>query len=299
MNLAPICLFTYKRLDCTVATVEALKKNYLASDSQLFIFSDEAKKEEDKFFVKEVRTFNRSIKGFKDIQFFEKEKNTGLANSIIGGVTQIVNQFGKVIVIEDDLITTPNFLNYMNKALDFYETEKKIFSVAGYTIPMKVPKYYQHDVYAIPRASPWGWASWADRWNTVDWKVSDYQEFAQNKELQKQFNQGGSDLTGMLTRQMSQKLDSWAIRWGYQQFKNNQITIFPTVSKVRNIGFGPDATHTKFYDRYRSELDYGIKTDFKFIEDIKIDPNIHRAYLNKYSLKSRLIGRLKHYLGLP
>ena len=299
MNWAPICLFTYKRLDCTVKTVEALQKNSLAKESKLFIFSDGPKREEDRESVQIVRDYVDKIDGFQEIKILKKEQNSGLANSIIGGVSDIVEEYGKVIVIEDDLLTTPNFLTFMNKALNYYESNQKIFSIGGYTINVNLPRDYSYDVYAVQRATPWGWATWKDRWQTVDWQVKRYEQFKQDRGMRNAFNQGGSDLANMLDRQMESSLDSWAIRWIFQQYVNQQYTIFPTVSKIRNIGFGDDATHTKFYDRYRSTLDETAKEDFKFMENVRLEKKIVKSYLEKYSLRRRFIGRLKHYLGFP
>ncbi|MEO1653728.1 MAG: sugar transferase [Bacteroidota bacterium] len=299
MNLAPICLFTYKRLDCTIQTVEALQKNTLASESKLYVFSDGAKKESDWDDIHQVRKYLDGVNGFKEIIRINRDKNIGLANSIITGVSEVVNNHGRVIVLEDDLLTTPNFLHYMNEALEFYQDQSKIFSIAGYTITVTPPANYDFDVYTVPRTSPWGWASWQDRWNTVDWEVSKYETFKDNAKMRRAFNEGGSDLANMLDRQMKDKLDSWAIRWGFQQFNNDQLTIFPTISKIRNIGFGKDATHTKFYDRYRSKLDDSANTHFKFTEEVKPHKKFVNTYKAKYSLFTRFVGRLKHYLGLP
>ncbi len=299
MNLAPICLFTYKRLDCTIQTLEALQKNKLAAQSQLYIFSDGAKKPEDLESIQKVRDFTAQLKGFKEIIHIHQTENKGLANSIIGGVSQVIAEHGRVIVLEDDLITTPNFLAFMNQALEFYADKPKVFSIAGYTIPIQIPLTYPYDIYACPRHNPWGWASWQDRWETVDWEVKGYEQFKDNAEQRAKFNKGGSDLATMLDKQMSEKLDSWAIRWGFQQFLNGQVSMHPTVSKVRNIGFGPEATHTKFYDRYRSELDQSQKQDFNFVPILEVPDFVLKTYQDKYSLQKRFIGRLKHYLGLP
>jgi hypothetical protein len=299
MNLAPICLFVYKRLEWTAQTVEALKKNDFAQNSQIYVFGDGPKTEQDAEGVEEVRNFIRNLQGFKEINCVFQDKNIGLANSVIKGVSQVMNDFGRAIVVEDDLITTPNYLAYMNQALDFYQDNPQVFSIGGFTIDVKLPSNYPYDVYAFPRTTPWGWSSWKDRWNTIDWQVSDYQDFKNDPARRKAFNEGGSDLANMLDRQMAKQMDSWAIRWGYQQFKNNQYTIFPTQSKVRNIGFGKNATHTKYYNRYKSAMDESGKLDFRFQKQIIIEDTVMDTYQKYYSFSTRFIGRLKHYLGIP
>ena len=252
MNLAPICLFTYNRLEETKQTIEALRNNYLAKESHLYIFSDGAKSDTAKEKIQKVRSYLKTIEGFGSIQVFESPINKGLASSIIDGVTQVVNQYGKVIVLEDDLITSPNFLLYMNQALDFYNDTNKVFSISGYSIQIK-NNLSTADVYFTNRASSWGWATWSDRWQAIDWEVSDYLVFKNNKELRRNFNKMGSDMSQMLDRQMQGKLDSWAIRWCYHQYKYNLFSVHPIVSKISNIGFNsPDATNTsEKFNRYK------------------------------------------------
>jgi len=232
---APIILFTYRRI--SYKTIESLLKNSLAKESELFIFSDGYKNEIDKKDVLEVRQYLKTIDGFKNINIFEAEKNKGLANSIIDGVTKVINEFKKVIVLEDDLIVSSDFLDYMNEALNFYEKDKRIWSISGYTPNLKCLENYDKDVYLSVRANSWGWATWKDRWDSIDWDIKDWQEFKKNKEAIKKFNLGGNDMFKMLELQMLDKIDSWAIRWCYNQFKHNTYTIYPKKSKVINNGF--------------------------------------------------------------
>lgn len=238
MSLAPIILFVYNRPWHTQQTVEALQKNELATESDLFIFADGAKTENDEK-VNEVRKYIKTITGFKSVTIFEKEKNCGLANSVIAGVTEIINKFGKVIVVEDDIVTSKYFLKFMNEALDFFENDEQIFSVSGYNYSdkkMKIPKSYKDDIYLSYRHESWGWGTWKNRWERVDWKVADFKEFSENIELQKAFNRGGADMSEMLKAQMNGKIDSWAIRFDYALFKNNCFNIKPVQSLVYNIG---------------------------------------------------------------
>ena len=292
VTLAPILLFTYKRLDALRQTVSALQQNYYAKESDLVIFSDAAKKDNDEAVIIQVRTYLKTINGFKNIRIVEAAKNKGLANSIIYGVTQIIKEYGKVIVLEDDLITSSNFLVYMNKALEFYKNNSKIFSIAGYTIPISVSADYVYDIYFLQRASSWGWASWKERWLEIDWNVIDFDQFKKNKKEKKEFKLGGSDMFNMLNKQMQGKMDSWAIRWCYYQFKQKSYTAYPILSKVKNIGFGTGATHTNVYNRYNSKLDDELKEKFNFPKSIVLDKNFTKQFQNYYSIKSRIKGRL-------
>jgi hypothetical protein len=246
MKLSPIVLFVYNRPWHTRKTVEALQKNELAKDSLLYIFSDGPKKEEDISKIKEIRDYIKTIKGFKEVKIFESGKNKGLANSVISGVTKIINKHGEVIVLEDDLITSPIFLVYMNKLLNKYKEEKKIYSITGYNFPekvMRIPKDYRFDVYFNPRAASWSWATWKDRWEKVDWEVKDFENFKKKKDLQKKFNIGGEDMSQMLIHQMEGKIDSWAIRWCYHHFKNKAFCVYPIKSYIDNIGLDGSGIH--------------------------------------------------------
>ena len=143
----PICLFTYNRLHETKQTVKALKENFLAMESDLFVFSDGPKNDAGRLKVEAVRQFLTSVNGFKSVKVFESEQNKGLANSIISGVSQIIQKYGKVIVLEDDLITSTNFLNFMNQALDYYASKEKIFSISGFGHKVGLPADYPYDVF--------------------------------------------------------------------------------------------------------------------------------------------------------
>lgn len=292
---APICLFTYNRLKETKLTIEALQKNHLAVNSDLFIFSDGSKNTLDDERVRAVRNFLDAIDGFKSVTIFHANTNKGLSESIINGVSHILNTHDTVIVLEDDLITAPNFLDFMNQGLTFYAKTNQIFSISGYTMNLPSLKNYPKDFYLGHRASSWGWGIWRDRWDKIDWSISDYNSFKLNIKTQLKFMRGGSDMPSMLRKQINGKLDSWAIRVGYHQFKYNLLTIFPTTSKLKSIGFGDDATHTKNIARFKTFLDSGIKKEFKFENDIVIDKNLIREFRLKFSFLSRLTNKLKSF----
>lgn len=286
--LAPICLFTYNRLKETQLTVEALQCNNLAPLSELYIFSDGPKEERDALKVDRVRNYIKSITGFKIVQIIESQTNNGLANSIINGVTRIINQYEKVIVLEDDLMTSKNFLDFMNQAIDYYTNNEKIFSISGYSMNLPSLKIMDKDIYYGYRASSWGWGTWKNRWETIDWEVRDYSSFIWNPIKQLKFMRAGSDMPYMLWKQMNGKIDSWAIRWCYDQFKKELFTVFPTKSKLVNIGIGAEATHTKKTNRFHTNLDKSNKTTFTFNQTIYSDINLEKEFRNSFSIKNRL-----------
>lgn len=293
MKLAPILLFTYKRYESLKDTVQALQQNQLAAESDLYIFSDGCKKDSDLEQVNKVREFIKTISGFKSIKITEQQKNKGLANSIIDGVTSVMEFSDTVIVMEDDLYTTPNFLTFMNKALERYAGEPKVFSVSGYSFDFKPSTTNTDDAYFIKRGWSWGWATWKDRWKQVDWQVSDYESFRADKKKQKEFAQGGTDLNIMLHRQVNGLIDSWAIRWFYHQYKIGGLSLYPVHSKVRNNGFDEYATHTKggAY-RFAPSLDEEQLTDFKFPAAVEPNPHYQKQFQHKLGIVERIKYRL-------
>ncbi|SMO96713.1 Glycosyl transferase family 2 [Gracilimonas mengyeensis] len=292
MDLAPVIIFCYNRLNETQQTIQALKENYLSEKSILFIFSDGPKKFKDHAKVKEVREFLQTVEGFKSIEIVKSKENNGLAQSIISGVSQVIEEYGKVIVLEDDLITSPNFLDFMNQALDFHQDSEDIFSISGYTMDLPSLKDYPKDYYVGYRASSWGWGTWREQWEKVDWEVSNYSGFKWNLAEQLKFMRGGSDLPRMLSKQMNGKIDSWAVRWCYDQFKRDMYTVFPSTSKVVSIGFGEDATHTKDTNRFDTILDQGEQRDFEFEAETKIDKILAKEFRKKFSFKNRLLEKI-------
>jgi hypothetical protein len=296
MSYAPIVVFTYKRLDCLKDSIAALKRADLSSDSQLFVFSDAAKNQDDLEMVNNVRAYLKSITGFKSITLTFADTNKGLAESIISGVTAVISKYEKVIVLEDDLLVSKNFLSYMNQSLDFYKSNPLIFSISGYSIPTEPASDYVYDIYFTPRSSSWGWGTWKSQWENVDWRVSDYENFKVNKKEIAKFNKGGQDLFDMLKKQMNGEINSWAIRWCYHQFRIGKLTVYPVVSKINNIGFNYQATHSNVYNRYITPLDSGEKKQFLFPHKVALIESFLKRFQNFYSIKARAIGKIKTYL---
>lgn len=234
-NLAPIVIFAYRRV--IDKTIKSLLENNLAKHSKVYIFSDGYSNEKDKDDVEKAREYLKTITGFSEIIIIESSINKGLAGSVIDGVSEIIKKYKKIIVLEDDLIVSNDFLDYMNEALDFYENIDDIWSISGYGPNLHCLKDAKTDVYLSVRASSWGWATWENRWNKTDWEVKDFNKLREEKVIQNKFNLGGNDMYKMLELQMLGKIDSWAIRWCYSQFKFGMYTIYPRKSKIINDGF--------------------------------------------------------------
>ena len=215
MSLAPILLFTYRRPSHTGQTLEALLNNKLSKESELFIFSDGYKNEEDKKDVLKVRRLIHSIDGFKKIHIVEHTQNYGLAKNIIQGVSQLIDTFGKVIVLEDDLITSPWFLTFMNEALDKYEADDRIGHIHGFCYPINnLP-----DAFLIKWVGSWGWATWKRSWQLFNPDGKVLLNEIRRRNLTRKFDFNGKyPYTKMLQRQVNGENDSWAIRWNASLF---------------------------------------------------------------------------------
>jgi hypothetical protein len=285
MNLAPIILFVYNRPEHTKKTIDALRLNQLATESSLFIFSDGNKNENDRKAVEEVRNYIVTISEFKDVKITLRDKNLGLADSVISGVTEVIEKFGKAIVLEDDIVTSPYFLKFMNEALDFYEKDKRIYSISGYNFPIQIPDEYQHKIYISPRPSSWGWGTWKDRWEKVDWIISDYDQFLSNKKEIKKFNLGGNDLTRMLKKQMSGKINSWAIRWTYAHYKGKGYCLFPLKSFAKNIGADRSGVHTRKTNKFKVDVYEEEYRDFLW-ENPEVDEKVVKNFQKFFSKKN-------------
>ena len=294
MDLSPVLVFCYKRLDSLQKTIDSLKSNHLSEETELFIFSDGNKNDLDKSSVEEVRKFIRHIKGFKRIIITENKVNIGLANNIISGVTKIISERDSVIVLEDDLIISENFLQYMNQALSFYRGDDRVFSISGYTPNLK-KKEYSFDTYFTNRSSSWGWATWKKEWMGVDWSMEAFDRLTLTQRFGLRIM--GSDFSSLLKKQKKGKIDSWAVRFCFHQYLNKSISVFPVISKIQNIGFGDDlATHTGMKDdRFYTVLDISGKDLFKFRSmDLGINVIMNSQFLYYYGLRARLLSKIKN-----
>lgn len=245
MNLSPIILFVYNRPWHTKQTVEALQKNEMATDSELFIYSDGPRDtEESKAAVAEVRKYLKGVGGFKRITIAENSKNLGLANSVIKGISEVVNKYGRVIVLEDDLVTAPGFLRYMNQALERYEDEEQVMQISGHMFDVEIEA--ETDAIFLPFPNSWGWATWKRAWEHFDPLMTGYEQLKKDRRLRHKFNREGTrDFFNMLKLQLKGEIDSWAIRWYLSVFLIRGLTLFPTNSLVKNIGFDNSGTHCR------------------------------------------------------
>jgi len=249
MPLAPIAIFAYNRPWHLRQTIESLKKNKLAKASELFIFSDGPKNEKDRLKVDKVREYIKRIIGFKKITVIATEKNRGLAKSIIKGVTKIVNRYGRIIVLEDDLILSPNFLTYMKNALELYKNEGKVMHISGYMYPIQ--SYGLPDTFFFNQASCWGWGTWKRAWKYLDTDPKNLLSKIYETKKENIFNYYGYyNYIDQLKKNIDGKLDTWAVKWYATIFLSNGFCLHPKVSLVNNIGLDGSGINSPISNSY-------------------------------------------------
>ncbi|GAB2768154.1 glycosyltransferase [Rhabdobacter roseus] len=251
--LAPVVLFCYNRPWHLRQTVEALAANALAPETELIVFSDGPKTEAEVPLVQEVRGYLSTVEGFKSTHVVAAAQNRGLAVSVIAGVSEVLARHERVVVLEDDMLCTPDFLDFMNEALGTYKNRADVFSVTGYAPPLALPPKYPHDVYLVPRTSSWGWGTWRNRWQQADWQVLDFEKLRKNKAERRKLTRGGEDLWPMLVKQQRGVIDSWSVRWTYSQARRGAYSLYPVRSKIRNIGTDGSGTNFTFSTSYYGE----------------------------------------------
>jgi Glycosyl transferase family 2. len=242
MRPTPITLFTYNRPWHTRMTIEALLNNDLASESELLIFSDGPRKSQDRQKIDEVRQYVRTVKGFRNVTLVERSQNLGLGQSIINGVSEVLKEHERIIVLEDDLVTSPFFLQYMNEALELYKDVEKVISVHGYIFPVaeKLPS-----TFFLRGADCLGWGTWKRGWALFEENGQKLLDDLKKRHLTRQFDFNGAyRYTRMLKDQINGRNTSWAVRWYASAFLNNLLTLYPGVSLVQHIG--NDGTGTNF-----------------------------------------------------
>lgn len=239
--LAPIVLFVYNRPKHVSQVINALLKNKQVSDTDLFVYSDAPQNESVKDEVNKTRIYLKKIEGFKSVTIIERSENWGLAKNIINGVTSVVNEYGKVIVLEDDLVVSSYFLKYMNEALDFYEKEEQVACIHAYVYPVKqrLP-----ETFFIKGADCWGWATWKRGWDLFCSDGKYLLEEINSRSLKKKFDFDNSyPYYEMLKQQIEGNNNSWAIRWYASAFLNDKLTLYPGRSLVNQIGMDGSGIH--------------------------------------------------------
>ncbi|OFX73145.1 MAG: hypothetical protein A2X12_03895 [Bacteroidetes bacterium GWE2_29_8] len=258
--------------------MEALSKNYLANETKLYIYSDGVKNNssyQDEKKIEEVRCVIKSKQWCREVEIIERDSNKGLDASIIEGVSNIINIHKKVIVLEDDIVTSKHFLSFMNECLNVYKDSKNILTISGYIFPVK---YNKLDTVLLPLTSAWGWATWEDRWQEYDHSISMKEIINKSECLSKRFNIGDFKYTNILMKEG----EHWDIRWYYNLFMRNRLGVFPSKSLVKNIGF--DGSGTNCNNNSDILNDNFVDTKIEIIKKNYIDLEFY-ALLHNYFRK--------------
>lgn len=285
---APIALFVYCRADHAQRTVEALLANAEARQSELFIFSDAPKNEKAIAGVNATRSYIRTISGFKSITIVERKENWGLAKSLSTGITEVVNKYGKVIVVEDDILASPFFLKYMNDGLNMYANNPRVASIHAYRYPslLRLPQ-----TFFIKGADCWGWATWKRAWDIFNPDADFLLQQIESRKLKRSFNFGNTyPYVQMLKNQRDKKISSWAICWNASAFLNDMYTLYPGVSMAQQIGMdGVGATHSQVTNLYKVRANQNavalkeIEPKQSFIGDLSFKLFFIRRFVVVYS----------------
>ena len=248
---AAIALFLYTRLEHATRVVEALRANRLAQESDLWVFCDAARHDVDQPAVTAMRRFARTIDGFKSRRIIERETNRGIARSIIEGMADVFMRHDRAIVIEDDVVCSPQALNYFNAMLQHFDSWPRVSAISANAYPthvVPIPPRFPHDVYFTPRLNCWGWATWRDRWRAVTWDPPDADAFLAAPGRTAAFSRGGGDLPELWRLHRAKQIDSWAIQWEFDQFRRGLVTVHPRESYTRCIGLDGSGAHRSVED---------------------------------------------------
>jgi hypothetical protein len=282
MPHAPIIVTVYDRLQHFQQCIGALQRNGPAKESELYVVSDAPGKPEHAPKVEQVRAYAQSITGFRKLHLVLREENYGAFRSYQAITQQVLDEHGRFIFLEDDVIASPNFLDYMNDGLNFYETDQRIFSVAAYTFPVQFPKDFEADVFFLPSNCAWGFATWKDRYGKVDLSAKDrYAVAVADRKLYKKLISTGSCLMQHLLSDSQGQIEAPDVRSAFHQFIHEVYTVHPRVSKVMNIGLDGSGMHSGIdkNNKYLVQPDTSTnKTTFD--ADVRLDPAIIRRIRN-------------------
>jgi hypothetical protein len=303
-KLAPVVLFVYSRLEHTKRTIEALKLNKEAVCTELYIFCDAPNPRATEEQITEIyatHEYLRTIKeGFGNINLELSEVHRGAGKAIIRGISIVLAKHGRCIILENDMEVEPLFLEYMNKGLEAYKNDKRIYGIASTSYKFQLPRWYKKKLFLLKRPQSWGWATWLDRWQNVDWDVKDFEKIVASKRMQKLFNTGGNDLYYMLKDQMEGRTDTWDLQWAWHIFKQKGYFAYSRWSFQKNCGFDGSGAHcgndnqiqnffAPLYPHKSLEVDFTIlKPNSIIIKRFRDFYNKHISFIRKKTLKTRI-----------
>lgn len=291
---APLAVIAFNRPDKLTSTLDSLSRCDLAQGTDIFIYVDGPRTGREGEPSKVAKTIEvaRSATGFKSVSVIASPENRGLAASVTGAAGALLDRFGRVIVLEDDLAVAPGFLLFMNTMLDRYENDSRVMQISAFGTSVVHHRTYPWDVYLNRRAHSWSWATWKDRWDTVDWQVSDFEDLARNRRARRSFNEYGSDLFGMLEGWKTGRNNSWYIRFNYSMHKQGRFCVCPVRTLVRNEGFGSDATNCRSYNRYKTDESGWNSRSWSCPERLEWDKGLNKEAVRYWNIPNRIKGKI-------
>jgi hypothetical protein len=275
MGLSPIAICTYSRIDHLRKTIDALKQNTLAEESDLYIFSD-APKAGDEEKVRKIRAYIRTVDGFKKVHIIERTDN-GRVKNCRGGLRALLEEYGKCIFMEDDNVTAKGFLLFMNKALDTYAGNKEIFAISGYAPPIDIPTDYSADAYLLRQFYGWGAGLWKDRFDLINYiSHKELKELLADKDKIKKLNEASENILPMMIKETYGRIEALDVKAWYLQFTKNMYSLHPRQSLVQNIGHDGSGVYCGSNSKYKISLWDSV--DFRLSKEISADERIINAY---------------------
>jgi glycosyltransferase involved in cell wall biosynthesis len=291
-NSTIIAIFCYKRANKLKICIEALLKNPECPSLEIIFFSDGYKSEADKAGVLEVRDYIDNLQGFKKVHKHFRPVNFSTGPNFQTGLTFLSENYDQFIVVEDDLVVSPNYLKYMLEGLAFYRDQKSVFCITGFCFPLQIHNY-AYDTIIYKRFCSYGWASWSDRVRNVTWDAEGLNNLIKNSpNFKNRLNEEGLDLFRMLLKQISGKISTWDIQMQVHVAENRYKVVYPIISKVTNIGFDTESTNTFGINYLQTPMDTGIKQAFNFCNENQIEPKLQRQLKRPYGLKALVTRKL-------
>lgn len=288
---APIALFAFRRPVHLHATLEALASNPEAPETDVYAFIDAPRLANDDHLVEGVALTlaefaERGV--FRRLDVSRADAPRGLARSVIDGISAVLQNHDRVIGLEDDILLAPTGLSFLNAALDAYATNSRVWSVSAFTPQLRMPPGFRDSIFFTRRASSWGYATWRDRWEEMDWTPEHFRRLARDRNFRRRLALGGNDLPSMLDKQLAGEIDSWAVRWCAQQAELRAMTAYPRDSLVVNTGMDGSGTHSPIAEQDPQTL--GSWREGDTFPEPGLDPTVSRAFRRGYVSRRRLLA---------
>ncbi|WP_406656578.1 hypothetical protein V7O62_12060 [Methanolobus sp. ZRKC2] len=279
MNHTPIALFIYNRPEHSRKTLESLVNNSEFADSSLYIFCDGAKSEKDIDSVQATRELIHSYE-LENAKIIESKHNKGLAQSLVDGINYIFREHDRIVVLEDDCVSSSDFIHFMNTCLSNYESNERVMNVSAYCPPIEIPEDYPYDIFFSYRFSSWGWGTWKRAWKNYSRDPHMLDIIEDSSVIKKKIDRAGLDLYPMLKRQVNGKLNSWAVFWAVNIIMNDGLSISPVRSRITNIGHDGSGTHCRTDEKYNVQIQNQKPRKISFPESIIPHERIVKEYYN-------------------